>query len=163
MTATTEAARGRSENPHDAHRQVGYATALSVFAAGSATALLTARRSGRLPDRYRWSDLALGAVATHKLARIVTQEGVVTPLRAPFTEFEGEAGSAEVHERPRGGRWHTLGELLTCPFCLAPWVAGSYVACLALAPAYARAWAATFSVVGGADFLQQVYARVRAD
>jgi hypothetical protein len=157
------AAGGRSGSPHDVHRQVGYATALSVFAAGSVTALVAARRAGRLPDRYGWSDLALGAIATHKLARIVSKDGVTTPVRAAFTEFEGEAGSAEVHERPREGARHTVGELLTCPFCLAPWLAGTYVAGLALAPPYARAWAATFSVVGGADFLQQAYARVRTD
>lgn len=152
-----------SGSPHDAHRQLGYAAALSVFGTGAAAAFSAAGRAGRLPDRYRWTDLVLGAVATHKVARIVAKEGVTTPLRAPFTEFEGEAGSAEVEERPRDGPTHTLGELVTCPFCLAPWLAATYVAGLALAPSYARAWAATFSVVGGADFLQHAYARVRTD
>lgn len=153
--------RVRSENPHDVSRQAGYAVAMTTYA-GAATALASAaRRTGRVPQHYAWSDLALGAIATHKLARIMAKEGVATPLRAPFTEFEGEAGSGEVHERPREGHLHTVGELLTCPFCLGPWIAGAYVAGLALAPGAARAWAATFAVVGGADLLQQVYARVR--
>lgn len=153
----------RSENPHDVSRQVGYAVAMTVYA-GAATALASAaRRTGRVPQRYAFSDLAIGAVATHKLARIVAKEGVATPLRAPFTEFEDEAGSAEVDERPRAGRRHTVGELVTCPFCLGPWIAGAYVAGLTFAPGAARAWAATFAVVGGADLLQHAYARVRAD
>lgn len=152
-----------SGSPHDPHRQIGYAAAMSVFTAGASTAALVARRTGRVPERYAWADLVLGAVATHKFARIIAKDGVTTPVRAPFTEFEGEAGSAEVEERPREGHRHTVGELLLCPFCLAPWVATSYVAALALSPGLARSWAAVFSVVGGADFLQQVYARVRAD
>jgi hypothetical protein len=58
---------------------------------------------------------------------------------------------------------HTIGELITCPFCLAPWIATGYVATLTLAPRWARAWAAVFGIVGGADFLQHAYAHVRTD
>lgn len=152
------------DSPRDPHRLAGYASALGAYATGVAATALLGRRAGRgLPASYDWKDLALGAVATHKVARIVTKEGVTTPLRAPFTEFEGEAGSAEVAESPRPGPTHSLGELLTCPFCLAPWVATAYVAGLALHPGAARAWAAVFSVVGGADFLQHAYAHARSD
>ncbi|WP_182525449.1 DUF1360 domain-containing protein [Nocardioides dongkuii] len=152
-----------SGSPRDPHRIAGYAGAMSVFTSAVAGAALAARRTGKVPERYSVLDLALGAVATHKLARIVSKEGVTTPIRAPFTEFEGEAGSAELTESPKDGAGHTVGELLTCPFCLAPWIASGYVAALALAPNAARAWAATFSVVGGSDFLQHAYARTRGD
>lgn len=151
------------DTPREPRRQIGYAAAMTVFSSGAAAAAWRARSTGRTPERYRWADLALGALATHKFARILAKDGVTTPLRAPFTVFEGEAGSAEVDERPRDGHRHTVGELLLCPFCLAPWVAGTYVAGLALAPGAARAWAAVFSIVGGADFLQQAYARARVD
>jgi len=136
---------------------------MGVFLAAAATADVAGHRGGRQPERYAWSDLALGAVATHKMARIIAKEGVSTPLRAPFTVFEGEAGSAEVEERPREGHRHSLGELLLCPFCLAPWIAAAYVTGLAWRPRTARAWAALFTVVGGSDFLQHAYARLRAD
>jgi hypothetical protein len=56
-----------------------------------------------------------------------------------------------------------VGELVTCPFCLAPWIATGYVATLTFAPRLARAWAAVFAMVGGADFLQHAYAAVRQD
>ena len=150
-------------SPRDPHRLAGYTGALSVFSTAVATAAIAAKRTGRVPERYAASDLLLGAIATHKVARILTKEGVTTPLRAPFTEYEGEAGSAELEESPRPGAGHSIGELLTCPFCMAPWLASGYVAALALAPGAARAWAATFSIVGGSDFLQHAYARMRED
>lgn len=152
-----------ADSPRD--RIPGYLAALGTYASGVAGAALLARARGRsLPDSYAVQDLVVGALATHKLTRIIAKDGVTTPLRAPFTRYEGVAGSAEVNDTPRHdpGR-HALGELLTCPFCLGPWVATSYVAGLTLSPRVARAWAATFAVVGGSDFLQHAWARVRAD
>ena len=153
------------DSPHDAHRITGYLTAMSVFGASVATSALAARARDRsLPERYAVLDLVLGAIATHKFARLVSKDGVTTPLRAPFTEFEENIGSAEVAERPKEGRFtHVAGELLTCPFCLAPWIATAYVAGLTHAPRQARAWAAVFSLVGASDFLQHAYAHLRTD
>jgi hypothetical protein len=152
-----------SDDTHD--RLPGYLGALTVFGTSVLTTVVAARAQGaELPERFAASDLLLGAVATHKFTRILAKDAVTTPLRAPFTEFEKPLGSSEVEDRPKGGHpAHTIGELLTCPFCLAPWTATAYVAALALAPRAARAWAAVFAVVGGADALQHAYARVRTD
>ena len=93
-----------------------------------------------------------------------TARGSVTsPVRAPFTEFEDAAGAAEHQEAARGehGVRHTIGELITCPFCLAVWVGTSYVGALAVAPRAARTWAAVFTVTAVSDFLQHGYARLR--
>ena len=85
-------------------------------------------------------------------------------MRAPFTEYEGLAGPAELNESPKSGHGrHTLGELLTCPFCLAPWVATGYVSGLAFAPGVARSWAAVFALVATSDALQHVYARLQTE
>ena len=150
-----------SGSPRDPHRLAGYLGSMTTFAAlWTATHRAVRRGDGSRPDRWRGSDVALGAVATHKLSRIISKEGVTTPLRAPFTEFEGEAGSAEVHERPKHGLAHVPGELLTCPFCLAPWIATTYVAGLVLAPGPTRAAAAAFATVAGSDALQHAYARL---
>jgi Protein of unknown function (DUF1360) len=152
-----------SESPRE--RIPGYLGAMSVFAGGWAGVAAVLMKSGTpAPEGYALSDLFLGGLATHKFTRIVSKDGVTTPIRAPFTVYEGEAGDAEVNERPREEHpQHTIGELLTCPFCMAPWVASAYVAGLMLAPRAARTWAATFSVVATSDLLQQVYARARAD
>jgi hypothetical protein len=149
-------------DPHE--RIPGYAGALATYGTtvlAAAVAMLA--RGDRLPGAYRTSDLVLGALATQKFTRIIAKDAVTTPLRAPFTEFEEPLGSGEVQDRAREGHAHVVGELLTCPFCLAPWTATAYVAALAVAPRAARAWAAVFSIVGASDALQHVYARVRTD
>jgi hypothetical protein len=143
----------------------GYAGSLTAFAAGVAAVTAVGRLTGRdLPERYSVSDIALGALATHKFTRLLSKGSVTAPIRAPFTEFDEPAGSAELNEKARGGRVrHTIGELLSCPFCLGQWVGTGYVATLALAPRQARAWAAVFAVTGISDNLQHVYARLRDD
>lgn len=155
-----------ADNPHEKHRVLGYLTTLTTY--GSAVAALSfvgGRRGAGLPEGYGAQDLVLGAVATHKCARLIAKDGVTTPVRAPFTHFEEHAGSGEVNERPDESTEprHVVGELVSCPFCLAPWLATGYVAGLVLAPRWARAWAAVFSMVAGSDFLQQAYGRVRTD
>jgi hypothetical protein len=137
-----------SESPRE--RIPSYVGALAAFG-GIWVAFAAALRRTRtaLPARYTVGDLVTGGIATHKFTRIVSKAGVTTPLRAPFTVFEGEAGDGEVHERPREQHpQHTIGELLTCPFCLAPWVSSGYVIALALAPRAARTWGGPVSLVG---------------
>ena len=140
-----------------------YLGALVLFGSAWAAVGHLATRHGT-SVRFSLLDVVVGGVATHKFARIVSKAGVTTPLRAPFTHYEGEAGSGEVNERPRDEHpQHTIGELLTCPFCLAPWVATGYTGALMLEPRLARAWAAAFSVVAVSDFLQHAYSRVRIE
>jgi len=150
----------------DTHDRIpGYLGAMTAYGASILTTAVVARARGKdLPDGYAAADLALGAIATHKFTRILAKDAVTTPIRAPFTEFEGALGSAEVEDRPKDDHpAHTVGELLTCPFCLAPWTATAYVAALAVAPRAARAWAAVFAIVGGSDALQHLYARLRTE
>ncbi|HET6625093.1 MAG TPA: DUF1360 domain-containing protein [Nocardioidaceae bacterium] len=152
-------------SPREPSHVASYLGALSAFAAGVVALTVGGRLSGRsLPDRYDPMDLVVGGVATYKFARLVSKDAVTTPLRVPFTEFKENAGSAEVNEEPREGHpTHTIGELISCPFCLAPWIGTGYVAGLVLAPRLARTWAAVFSIVGTSDALQQVYGRIRTD
>jgi hypothetical protein len=56
------------------------------------------------------------------------------------------------------GVQHSVGELLSCPMCLAQWVATGLSAGLVLAPRQTRLVLATFTAVAGADFLQYLYA-----
>lgn len=143
----------------------GYAGSLAAFALMVAGVAAAGRARGRaLPERYDVTDVLLGALATHKFTRLVSKGSVTSPLRAPFTEFREPAGSAELNEAARGsGVRHTVGELLSCPFCLGQWVGTGYVAGLALAPRVARAWAAVFATTGVSDGLHQVYGRLRQD
>jgi hypothetical protein len=137
----------------------GFSASLATYAISLAA---VGRTTGSAPARYSLGDLVVGGVATHKFSRLIAKGSVTSPLRAPFTQFEGAAGASEHVEVPRGehGVRHTVGELLTCPFCLAVWIGTAYVAGLGVAPRAARAWAAVFAVTGVSDFLQHAYARL---
>jgi hypothetical protein len=50
-----------------------------------------------------------------------------------------------------------LGELLTCPFCMATWVAAFFAYALVLSPLLTRLIATIFSTHALADFLQLAY------
>ena len=142
---------------------VGYLGSLVAYGATAAALAAAGRNRGHaLPDSYRLVDVALGGVATYKFTRLLSKASVTSPLRASFTTFHEAAGSAELNEEARGeGARHTVGELLTCPFCLGQWVGTGYVAALTLAPRAARTWAAVFAVTAISDTLQHLYARVR--
>lgn len=142
----------------------GFTGSLAAYAATIGVLLAAgALRGRRLPERYAVSDVVLGGIAVHKFSRLVSKSSVASPIRAPFTEFEGAAGNAEHHESPRHqhGLRHTVGELLTCPFCLGVWTGTGYIAGIALAPRAARTWAALFTVTAVSDSLQLVYGKLR--
>lgn len=138
----------------------GYLVTMAVYGAGVGAAALATRLSRRrLPERIPARDLILLGVASHKTARAIAKDPVTSPLRAPVTTFDGQGGPAEVKEEVRGhGLRHSLGELLTCPFCLSQWVATAGMFGLVLAPRATRFAASTMTVVAMADFLQLAYA-----
>jgi Protein of unknown function (DUF1360) len=126
-----------------------YAAALGLF---------LWRFGKRLPQEISPRDVALIGIATHKTSRTIAKDKVTAPLRAPFTEHEGEGGPGEIEEAPRGtGMKHTVGELIVCPFCLDQWVATAYAAGLVVAPRATRFVAATMATVAISDFLQIGY------
>lgn len=118
---------------------------------------------GSSPSGCRGATSPLVGVATHKVARLIAKDPVTSPLRAPFTTFEGTSGEAELAEQVRGtGPRKALGELVTCPFCLGQWVATGFVFGLVLAPRPTRLAASLFTALTGADFLQLAYAKAQA-
>ena len=165
MLATTAARTVDAYDPEGDVNLTGFAGSLATYAVVMASLVAAAGSSGRAPDRYAWGDVLIGGLATHKFSRLLAKGAVTSPVRAPFTEFAGPAGASEHVEHARGdhGVRHTIGELLTCPFCLGVWTGTAYVAGLAFAPRATRAWAATFAVTGVSDFLQHAYSRVRGD
>src|SRR3954454_9041090 len=134
--------------------------AMSVYAGLVAAGAAAVRASGRkLPERIPAGDAFLLTVATFRLSRRIAKDPVTSPLRAPFTAFQGPSGHAEVAEevREHGGAKHAIGELLTCPFCLAQWVATGLVFGYVTAPKATRLAALTMTLVAGSDVLQFVY------
>ena len=137
----------------------GYAALMGVYGTAVTAGAVALRRRGRpLPD-VRPVDIVLIGVATHKMARRVTKDSVTSPLRAPFTRYEGVAGPAELKEGVRGsGVRKAVGELISCPFCISQWVATGFTFGLLTAPRATRWAASVFASLALADFLQFAYA-----
>ena len=63
---------------------------MTVYAGVVGTLAAAARVTGReVPDGLRVQDIALSALATHKLSRLLAKDPVTSPLRAPFTAYQG--------------------------------------------------------------------------
>jgi hypothetical protein len=154
---------GRHEPvPYDAHQHhplAAYATLSASFGAAMAGSLLLARLRGRpLPERIGAGDVVLAGIATHKVSRLLAKDRVTSFLRAPFTEFQEDAGHGEVDERARGrGLQRAIGELLICPYCLAQWVAGGFAVGAVHAPRLTRLLAAMWTAEAISDAAQLAY------
>jgi hypothetical protein len=141
----------------------GYLAAMGVYAAAVGTLAAVTRLTKReVPGGLGVTDVLLSAVATYKLSRLITKDPVTSPLRAPFTVYEGQQGPAELREGARGqGARKTMGELITCPFCLDMWVATGLTAGFIYLPRTTRLAVDTLAVLAGADLLQFGYARLQ--
>ena len=159
MAATEAREVARRYEPSGDRPLGGYVAVVGVYGALTGASALAVRALGRkLPERLDASDIALLAVATHKVSRLLTKDPVTSPFRAPLTAYEGQAGPAEVRERPRrSGVLHAVGELVTCPFCVGQWVATAMVGGLLVAPRLTRVVAAGMTVVAAADALNLAY------
>jgi hypothetical protein len=150
--------RKRYQNGEDRPLR-GYATVLGVYGGIVGTLTAVGRAKGvRLPERFSAGDVVLLSVATHKASRLLAKDAVTSPLRAPFTQYEEPAGEGELNESvPGHGARHAAGELLSCPFCLAVWVATGLTAGMVFAPRLTRVAATVLTAVAASDTLQLGY------
>jgi hypothetical protein len=142
--------------PNDDLPLTGFAVLLAGYLAALGITGATGKAKGvRLPERFTPYDLVVGSIAAHKISRTIAKASVTSPLRAPFTEFEGPAGAAELNERVTGtGLKKAVGELITCPFCVGQWVSTALAVGLVVKPRQTRFIASIFAMKTGADFLQ---------
>ena len=140
-------------------RLYSYATLIGVFNLIFVVFLLVAKGTGRsIPERVDVKDIALLGVATHKLSLTGAQDAVTSPLRAPFTELQEKESPKSVQEKPRGeGLRKSIGELVTCQFCLGMWAAAFFTYGLVLAPRVTRLFATILTVLTISDHLHQTY------
>ncbi len=119
-----------------------YLRFMGTFAAASAVGTAVLRLAGKTsPGRMPPSDLLLLGLATTRIARLVTRDKVTRAVRAPFTEVEPGAKPHEVKEHARtdaGGFTRAVGELLTCPRCVAVWAAAGLTMAYVAAPGATR-------------------------
>src|SRR5919107_2119392 len=151
----------RAYAPHEHRPLDGYMAAMGAFGALAASLAAAAKVTGRpVPERPATADIVLISIATHKLSRLIAKDSVTSPLRAPFTRYAEPGGAAEVNEEVRdqgSSLRHSIGELVTCPFCLAVWVATGLTGGLVLAPRLTRLVATALTATAASDFLQMAY------
>ncbi len=146
--------------PGDERPLLDHAALVGVYGTAVAGLTLLVRRRGRpLPERIPAADVVLLSVATHRLSRLLTKDTVTAPFRAPFTKFKGAGAPGEVNEEPRDQppAKHAVGELVSCPFCMAQWVGTAFLFGYLLAPRATRAAASLFTMVSASDVLQYAY------
>jgi hypothetical protein len=155
----------RAYAPHDHRPLDGYLVTMGAFGALAASLAAAAKLTNRpVPERPATADVVLVSIATHKLSRLLAKDSVTSPLRAPFTRYAEPGGSAEVNEEVRdqgSSIRHSIGELVSCPFCLAVWVATGLTGGLVLAPRLTRLAAVTLTATAASDFLQMAYSMAK--
>ena len=159
MSVTTMIRRVKQQYQGDEERPLGgYLAVLGVYG-GITGALAGLARVLRIPPPTpSVTDTVLLSAATYKLSRLLTKDAVTSPLRAPFTRYEEPTGEGELMESVRGeGIRHAAGEMVTCPFCLAVWVATGLTAGLVFAPRLTRLVCTTLTAVAVSDGLQLAY------
>lgn len=79
-------------------------------------------------------------------------------MRAPFVNYIRRAGHGEVEEEPRGrGIQRGIGQLISCPYCMAPWCATALAFGFIFASRATRFFAGILATVAISDFLHQAY------
>jgi Protein of unknown function (DUF1360) len=135
-----------------------YAVLLGFYIASVAALTRAAVGQNRLARRFGLLDLALLGIATHKLSRIVAKDRITSILRAPFVNYIRSTGAGEVKEEARGrGIQRGIGQLISCPYCMAPWCATALAFGLVFAPRVTRFLAGTLASVATSDFLHRAY------
>lgn len=156
----------RTEEKEECEEQLlaEYGAMLAFYLAGVAMLTRVAVDQDRFPRKFSVLDLALLGIATHKLSRIVAKDRITGVLRAPFVSYVRSAGAGEVEEEPRGrGMQRGIGNLISCPYCMAPWCATALAFGFVFAPRVTRFFAAIFVSVATSDFLSRAYLKLKQD
>ena len=141
-----------------------YAFMLAFYLSSAAALTGIAIENDKFPKKPSLLDLALLGVATHKLSRIIAKDRITGIVRAPFVSYLRSAGHGEVEEEPRGrGIQRGIGQLISCPYCVAPWCATALAFGFLFAPRMTRYFAGILCAVAASDFLHKAYLKADPD
>jgi Protein of unknown function (DUF1360) len=134
-----------------------YAALVAAYGALIAGLIALEGKSGSA-RKIGFGQLVWLGISTHKLSRLVSKDRVTSPFRAPFATFVKSDGAGEVEEEARGsGMQRAIGDLVTCPFCVSPWVALALMAGWLLLPRATRIVCGILTSVALAHFLHHGY------
>jgi hypothetical protein len=162
--ATRPTRAGAKKVSDDPRPLKGHAGLLASYAVLAGAVTLGLRRKEFRLKALRPMDLVLYGLATEHLSRTITKDSVTAVLRSPFARFKEPAGEGEVNEEVIGtGVRHAIGELITCPFCLAQWVATGLIAGSVAAPALTTAVVSVSAAARVSDYLDLMYGLLRKE
>ena len=147
---------GRSDEADDPAGTEGRLLKLTLVGTFLLSVLLVGRdRRVQAPAAMR--DLLLLGLASHRIGRMVAFERVAEPFRAPFTvTVPDDSGVDEtVVARGHGVRW-VVGELLSCPTCVATWSALTLTIGRRLLPGPTQMLVNILAVVGVSELVSSV-------
>ncbi|MGW0366715.1 DUF1360 domain-containing protein [Streptomyces sp. NPDC002990] len=149
----------RSLRPH-----AGRMAAMAVFGGYTAGWAVLVRRSGRaVPVPPAPWELLLTATATFRLSRLIGKATITRPIRAPFTEVESPGAPAELNETPRHSTGRkTVGELVSCPFCLSVWIVTTLTGAQLMWPRATKTATGALTALAAADAMQFGYSALTA-
>ncbi|MET9319086.1 DUF1360 domain-containing protein [Streptomyces sp. NPDC003038] len=142
----------------------GRMAAMAVFGGYTAGWAVLVRRGGRaVPAPPTPWELLLTATATFRLSRLLGKATVTRPIRAPFTQVEAPGAPAELNETPRDqhGR-KTVGELVSCPFCLSVWIVTTLTGAQLIWPRATRTVTGALTALAAADAMQFAHSALTA-
>lgn len=149
------ALKGKGDDPRPLE---GYALLLSVYGAAAAGIAVVARRRRLIPTLPGAAEFACSALAIQYISRVLTKDSITSVVRSPMVAFEKPTGEGEVSEQVVGtGIRHALGELVTCPFCVAQWTATGLVAGRLFAPRLTNGVVSVAALASTSDYLQLAY------
>ena len=117
----------------------------------------TALASGRRPVLPTPTELVMLGLASHRIGRMLAFERVGEPFRAPFTATVPDDSGADetVVARGRGVRW-VVGELVSCPTCVATWASLALAIGQRVLPAPTRVLVGILAAAGVAEVVNGV-------
>lgn len=142
-----------------------YAALVATYGAGVVALLAWADERDKLLGEVSLADLAVIGVGSHKLARMISKDRVVTVFRSPFTDYKGTDGAlpGEAKESARkdgSGMRQAIGELISCPYCTATWATGLVFGSYLVDRKVGRTLGTLLSAISLADVAHATYVKL---
>ncbi len=141
--------------------RAGYAIIISIFLTIFGAAATALRRNPSVLNQTPPArEIALLGIATFRMSRLIAADRVTSILREPvIEEGVGEEQLEGVVQKPRetGGFVQSIGELVTCPWCISVWAAAFNVYLLTLFPRVGRLFLLIMSTSGISQLLDPVF------
>lgn len=139
-----------------------YALLLGTYVIGATVSLVALKGRRNYLRGLDVKSLVLLTLATQHLSRLIAKDSITEVVRAPFSSYVESTGEGEVNDEPKGsGLQRVIGELITCPFCLAQWVATVLVFGSLAAPNLTEVVTTTCALARSSDFVQIAYDQLK--